>query len=724
MTNEARIRSAISHLRHSGFVILSSFLILVSSLSAQLTTALDIRTLPYERSLEKLPVELTATVGFVESGGTVFVQDDTAGTHLHFKPARNDLRVGDRVRVKGVTMAGLYLPGVEVTEITVLGHESPPAGVSASFDDLATGRFHYQRVVVEGLGRTLTPLDENRSLLRLAMGSRVIEVRVDAPLEAAPSLIDARLRITALAAGGINDRRQLVFPYLRVTDWSDVALTQSAAAPDSLPVISVAALLRFGAADEPHHRARIRGTVLAAFEDGRVFLRDVTPPPPPREVKKDEPPKPPLSPAIAVHLISNPLLQHSTTPSLPSTPSLRSGDLAEITGFPVMAGFSASLADAQVLSSQPAEPPAAAAVTLRDFQDGSHDADLVQLTAPAVLNDFFRTRDGYELRLTSGGTSIRAFLLQKTAPSLQLGSLCQLTGICLVESATTDKGFRSEPDRASLLLRSAADIRTLSTAPFWNARRLVFAIALLGGLVLLTLVWITLQRRQITRLESKIAHQATLDERQRIAREFHDTLEQELTGLSLRLDAATTRPLEEKARTLLETSRSLVSRIQSEARNLVSDLRETGHATTLTEALELLATRAPEGIAITLDLHAIGPIPPNVTHHLRMIAQEAITNALKHAAATQITLHLSATPASSPLHHSNTPSLHPSASVLTLRVSDNGQGFDPTAQTHGQPGHFGCIGIRERARKVGAEVRWESEAGKGTAVCVELPLGK
>lgn len=673
-------------------------LLLLSQAAGQdvLTRALDIRTLPYERSLEKLPVELTAVVGFVESGGTVFVQDDTAGTHLHFKPARNDLRVGDRVHVKGITMAGLYLPGVEVTEITVLSHESPPATVSAIYDDLATGRFHYQRVVVEGLGRTLTPLDENRSLLRLAMGSRVIEVRVDAPLEAAPQLVDARLRITALAAGGINDRRQLVFPYLRVTDWTDVALTQSAAAPESLPVISVAALLRFGAADEPHHRARIRGTVLAAFEDGRVFLRDVTPPPPPREVKKDEPPKPPLSPAIAIQLST--------------TPSLRSGDLAEITGFPVMAGFSASLADAQVLASQPAEPPTAAAVTLRDFQDGSHDADLVQLTEPAVLNDFFRTRDGYELRLTSGGTSIRAFLLQNTAPSLQLGSLCQLSGICLVESATTDKGFRSEPDRASLLLRSTADIRTISTAPFWNARRLVIAIALLGGLVLLTLVWITLQRRQITRLESKIAHQATLDERQRIAREFHDTLEQELTGLSLRLDAATTRPLEDKARTLLETSRSLVSRIQSEARNLVSDLRDTAHATTLPEALQLLASRAPHdlgSIAITLDLHPIGPIPPHITHHLRMIAQEAITNALKHAQATAITLHLSST-----------------ATHLTLRITDNGHGFDPNAQTHGQPGHFGCIGIRERARKVGAQVKWVSEAGKGTAVCVVLPLGR
>jgi len=686
--------SLIARFRHSGFVILSSFVILISSFSAaaELSRALDIRTLPYERSLEKLPVDLTATIGFVESGSTVLVQDDTAGTHLHFKPNRNDLRVGDRVRIKGTTTAGLYLPGVDVTELQILGHEAPPVAAPATYDDLATGRFHYQRVLVEGLGRTLTPLDENRSLLRLAMGSRVIEARVDTPPESAPDVIDARLRITALAAGGINDRRQLVFPYLRVMDWSDVTVSQAAQPPETLPVTSVAALLRFGAADEPHHRARIRGTVLVAFADGRVFLRDSTPPPPPRETPKDEPPKPPQSPSIAIRL----------TTSVHLTP----GHLAEITGFPIMAGFSASLADAQVLSSEPAEAPVAATVSLREFQNGSHDADLVQLTEPAILNDFFRTNDGYELRLTSGSAPIRAFLLQSTAPQLAIGSVCRLTGICLVESST-DRGFRSSPDRASLLVRSMEDIQVLSTAPFWNAKRLVIAITILAGLILLTLFWITQQRRQITRLERRIVQQATLEERQRIAREFHDTLEQELTGLSLRLDAATTRPLEDKARNLLETSRSLVSRIQSEARNLVSDLRDTEHATTLAEALQLLAARAPESLAIHLDIHPIPPIQPHVTHHLRMIAQEAITNALKHAQATEITLHLSTTP-----------------SLLTLRITDDGHGFDPTAQTHGQPGHFGCIGIRERARKVGAEVKWESETGKGTTVCVSLPLGK
>lgn len=655
-----------------------------------LTRAIDIRTLPYERSLEKLPVDLTATVGFVESNGTAFVQDTTAGTHLHFKPPRAGLRVGDRVQVKGTTTAGLYLPGVDVATLTVLGHEAPPAAIPAIYDDLATGRYHYQRVSVEGLGRTLTPLDENRSLLRLAMGSRVIEVRVDAPPESAPALVDARLLITALAAGGINDRRQLVFPYLRVTDWSDVSVITTAAAPEAQPVTSAASLLQFGTADEPHNRVRIRGTVLASFQDGRVFLRDSTPPPPPRETSRDDVPEPPQSPSVAVRL---------TSPTV-----LTPGHKAEITGFPIMAGFSASLADALVLSTMPGEAPQADAVSLKEFQDGSHDADLVRLTTPAVLNDFFRTNDGFELRLTSGGVSIRAFLLEPQAPSLQIGSSCEITGICLVESST-DKGFRSQPERASLLLRSAADLRVLSSAPFWTAKRLVIAIALLLGVILLTLFWITQQRRQITRLQGRIVHQATLDERQRIAREFHDTLEQELAGLSLRLDAATTRPLEDKARALLETSRHLVSRIQSEARNLVSDLRETDSPPSLPEALQTLAERTRDHMPAVLDLQPIPPIPGPVSHHLRMIAQEAVTNVLKHARATQITVHLSAT-----------------AEVLSLRISDNGQGFSPGTATTGQPGHFGCMGIRERALKVGAEVAWESAPGAGTVVTLRMNL--
>jgi signal transduction histidine kinase len=622
--------------------------------------------------------------------------------------------VGDQIRIQGTTTAGLYFPGVDVASLQIIGHGDPPNAVPASYDDLATGRFHYQRIIVEGLGRTLTALDENRTLLRLAIGSRVLEVRIDAPLETAPALIDARLRITALAAGGINDRRQLVVPYIRVTDWKDVVVMTPAKPFTELPWVSVTNLLRFtGKPDEAAQSVRIHGLVLALFPDGRLYARDqeqpvITPP------ASAPPGAKPLASAICIRVEIH--------------YSLHPGDHFIAVGFPVMEGFTASLADARLLEITSGAPPEPVEVNLRAFLNGSHDADLVQLNQPVTLRDHFRTSDGYELRLDASGTPLRAFMPHEyftpgnngtlgATPTahfdsegnlaLEKGATLSVSGICQIE-ASIDKGFRSQPERASLLLRSPGDIRVLSAAPFWSARRLVIASSMLAGLVLLAFIWIAAQRRQISALSSRIMQQATLDERQRIAREFHDTLEQELTGLSLRLDAATTRPLEDKARTLIETSRSLVSRIQSEARNLVADLRDTEQPPELASALrDLQARMPPDAPTLTLDLQPIPPISGPVSHHLRMIAQEAITNAIKHAHATALTLHLSGTP-----------------TRLKLCITDNGHGFDPTAATTGKPGHFGCMGIRERARKIGAEVGWESERGKGTSVCISLPLAQ
>lgn len=651
------------------------------------TTAAAIRSLPVERAREKLPAQLTATVSFVEgAGGTVFVQDATAGTHLHFKPARPDLRVGDQVQVQGVTMAGLYLPGIEVETATVLGHAEPPAAVTASYDDLATGRYHYQRVIVEGIGRTLTLLDENRSLLRLAMGSRVIEVRVDAPLEEAPTLIDARLHITALAAGGINDRRQLVFPYLRVSDWSDVSIDSAPPPPETLSVLPAAGLLHFGVGDGPQGRVRIAGTVLAAFDDGRVFLRDSSPLP--QEIETLD--KTPQAPSIQVTLTAG--------------SSVKVGDVVEVLGFPVMQGFSATLADATLLQAEAGAPPIAPVVSLAALMNGSHDADLVTLSPAVVINDELRARVGYEIRCSLADATLTALWLGAEPPQLEIGASYRLTGICLVESSM-DKGFRSLPTRASLLLRGADDVQLLGSAPFWTSRHLLIAVGVLVGAMLLTLAWVHLQRRQIRRLERRIIDQATAEERQRIAREFHDTLEQDLAGLRLRLDAATTRPLDEKASALLEASRNLVSRIQAEARNLVADLRENVDATSLADSLRQLGAEVCEHFhSVNLDVQDLGGLSLPVAHHLRMIAHEAVTNVLKHAAATDLKLYLAAT------DHQ-----------LTLCISDNGRGFAAEKETQGKAGHFGCIGIRERCRKINANVLWESQPGRGSSLTVTLP---
>lgn len=677
------------------FLILPLILpLLPSGLQGQLTRAVEVRSLPYERALEELPVALTATVGFVEGTGTLFVQDETAGTHLHVKPAQTGLRVGDQVRVEGTTMPGLYLPGVTVTRLEVLGHGPPPTPMAATYEDLASGRYHYQLVVVEGIGRRLTQVDENRALLHVMLGGRIVEVRVDAPPGTAPEVVDARLRITALAAGGINDRRQLVFPYLRATGWEDMVVTERGRDLTQLFPVPVASLLRFGSPNEASRRVLVRGVVLAAFGDGRVFIRDRHQPEEDAEAAEE------------AGFVFRALRIQSVNPV-----TLAPGSRISAFGFPVMDGFSATLADAQIsigreagVEVKPVEVTAAA------LADGAYDADLVTLSARLVNG--VRMDEFYELRLEAGELNLRAIVpVAAPMPELVEGSLLRLTGICQVESSS-DKGFRSRADSAVLLLRGPADLQVLQAPPWWTARRLAVALGILGGTFVLGLVWIGLLRRQVTRqaaaLSAGVAHKAALEERQRIAREFHDTLEQELAGLNLRLDAALTRPLEEKARGLLDASRQLVKRVQAEARNLVADLRADPAATAdLGGALRDLAEHVSlnDIMAVQVEIEGNIPLlPAHAVHHLRMIAQEAVTNALKHAEARIITLGLSVRDG-----------------VLRLTIGDDGRGLEES-QTQGKPGHFGCMGIRERARKIAAEVEWKSREGGGTLVEVQCKV--
>lgn len=686
-------------------MIVALLLGLVQHAQAQelLTRAAEVRALPADRAITEVPVELNAVVGYLErpETGTIFIQDETGGTYFRPPAAeRIPLRVGDRVRVRGRSVPGLYLTGVEAQSYEVLGRGAPPEAMVANYDDLAEGRYHYQLVRVTGIGRRVTPWETKGSALHLALGGRVVEVRVDEPMPANPDQwVDAQLEITALAAGGINDRRQLVFPYLRVSAWSEMRVLKPAPQLADLETIPAARLLRFdpGRVLDYGHRVRTVGTVLAAFPDGQVFLRDhVAVQSVPTSPTHKKPP-PPRAAALAVKMV----------PPL----NLQPGQTLDVAGFPNMEGFSASLVDAVPVQAVSGTGRAVKAVkvSVQELLEGSLDADLVQFDAELV--DAFRTASGWELRLVIGNETLRATLpVTGEVEMPKQGSMLRLTGICRVESST-DKGFRSRPDQVLLLLRGEADIAILREPSGWTVQRLLGIISVLLTVLMGGLLWITLLRRQVAKqgraLRRRIAHEAILEERQRIAREFHDTLEQELAGLSLRLDAATTRPLEDKAKTLLETSRHLVSRIQTEARNLVADLRaEPETATDLPAALQELADRT---LSETLTVHVsveppLPQLPVHVAHHLRMIAQEAVTNVMKHAQAHEIALGLKM-----------------EDTHLCLTISDNGIGLDEN-HTHGQAGHFGCMGIRERCLRIGASVEWLNITPHGTQVRVQWPL--
>lgn len=648
--------------------------LLAPEASAQLRTALEVRSLGFAAAEAGQQVDLTGVVIYADPPGTILLQDETAGTFFQLR-GRVPPRPGDVVRVRGITYPGLYLPGIKDCEFEVLEHRGLPPARPARFEDLTSGRFHYQRVAVEGIVRTIVPDEEDASVARVALGAQIIDVHVQEPPTATP-LIDRRVRISGLAAGHINSRRQLVDPYLRCSGWAEFEKLTPAPAPADVPVISTKQLLTFDVEGQGGHRLRIGGEVLAVFPEGQLFIRDE-------------------SSAVGVRLQVN-------------DDELQIGDRVEVIGFPEMARFSASVADAILLRREPGPLPTPMNFRMADLLDGESDGQLVSVEA--TLTDSYRTPLGHSLVLQDGDESLQAQVSSVSNP-LEPGSLLRVTGICRIESVR-DANYSSRPASVSLRLRSGRDIEVLSAPGWWTPERLALGSMILLAAVLLGSLWIAFLRRQVGRqteaLRGRIENEAALEERHRIAREFHDTLEQELAGLSLRLDAAAARVRDDKLAGVIKGSRSLVTRIQTETRNLVSDLREApGQNASIAAALAELADRHPDEVMPTVRCRAEGDIPAlpsHVVHHLKRIAQEAIANAIKHAGASSVTLAAAR-----------------EGGEVVMRITDDGSGFDAAHETHGRSGHFGCMGIRERCRKIGAAVEWESESGKGTCVVVKMP---
>ena len=215
---------------------------------------------------------------------------------------------------------------------------------------------------------------------------------------------------------------------------------------------------------------------------------------------------------------------------------------------------------------------------------------------------------------------------------------------------------------------------------------------------------------QITaRKETELQYKAVLSERTRMAQELHDTLEQTLTGIRLQLDI-TSKLFAEKSDTSnhhLKLAHELVSRSQMEVRRSVWDLRSrTQEQFDLPGALASSSRQLLEGSKIHFEINTQGqvrPLPEIVEENLLRIAQEAMTNVMKHSEATAAGIELDYGP-----------------NKVTLRIRDNGRGFDQNQCAGPTEGHFGLLGIAERAKRLGAELTVKSEPGMGTIVTVQI----
>jgi len=203
---------------------------------------------------------------------------------------------------------------------------------------------------------------------------------------------------------------------------------------------------------------------------------------------------------------------------------------------------------------------------------------------------------------------------------------------------------------------------------------------------------------------------AILAERNRIAREIHDTLAQGFVGVSTQLELTAhllAQSHVHEARQQVDRTRELVREGLADARRSIWDLRTGSAQATLPDRLTQLAERSSSGhIAIDPQIGgAYRALAPSIENEVLRVAQEAVANVVRHSKATRAELNLR---------------YHPDELILT--ISDNGTGFQTTDTTLPERGHFGLQGMRERAVQIGGAFNVDSSPTSGTTVSLRVPL--
>lgn len=299
---------------------------------------------------------------------------------------------------------------------------------------------------------------------------------------------------------------------------------------------------------------------------------------------------------------------------------------------------------------------------------------------------------------------------------LEAGCLIAVTGICIINAEYWQPG-RVFPQLKSfsVIVSDEKDVEVLARPPWWTLGRLAFLVGTLLAVLTGILVWNALLRRLATRKGLELMHEQLshvtaelkTEERTRLAVELHDSLAQNLTGVSLEIDTAAkvadTDPSAMKTH-LGVAARSLKS-CRDDLRNCLWDLRHRAlEATTMDEAIR--QTLAPHVTDVELVLRFNVPrdrLSDNTAHAILRIIRELTLNGIRHGGATKIMIAGSI-----------------ENDKLLFSVRDNGKGFDPENAPGFSEGHYGLLGIQERIEEFEGEFTIKSAFGKGTKATISL----
>jgi signal transduction histidine kinase len=650
----------------------------------KLTHVAQIRELSADQSALHYPVRIRGIIIQELSPPDFTVQDATGGIFvIGSRSLTFPHHFGDLVELQGITCPGAFAPVVCEQGLRVLGSGTLPKTHLYSFSELADGREDGQWVQVRGVVRSIFVDHEIWHQTTLAMivasGGGQFDVRVPVTSEMDfSSWIDKEVLIEGACGSLFNSENQLAGLLFYVPQLSFIKVFET-----PTKIVPFTELLRFSLPKDEGYRVRVRGVVAYQQPGNALFLQ---------------------SNGKGLRVLT------------PEDTTVEAGDVVDAIGFPVLGESAPVLEDSVFHRVDHQAPPQPVELDLGTPLGRSwtrYDGALV--TTNAKLLQYQQRADGLSLLFQQGSAVFDATMDPRFSPdllrSISPGSELRITGICLVRSG----GLWHSPESFHLLLRSPEDITVLHAPSWWNLRHTTWLLDLIALILFGVVAWVVVLgkrlREQMATIRQKLRSGAVLEERNRIARELHDTFEQEVAGITMQLDLAVDcfRNSPDVARTALEMARNMSRHSMIEARRSVWDLRchlleNSDLVSAMTQVVEPLALGDGVQIVVSVEGHPTR-LAPRIEINLLRIGQEAVTNAVKHSGARLITVGLEFNP-----------------EKVRVCVCDDGRGFRPDERVIYSGGHFGLLDMRERARFLGCHLQIESEPNCGTRIYVDVPV--
>ncbi len=616
-----------------------------------------------------------------------FASDGLRGIYVKGLSDRSiveNLDAGDVIKIVGTKMPGKFSPYISAEKITVLQNKQRPIARPFNQNELVATFNDCDWIRLKGRLLSISvSAQKDTILLGVKHNEMMHQVHLpfsDENLKRVRDLHFSFIECSAVVGTVANSNRQLINRLFYLNSPDDITSIGDWFNMDEIEEIPISNLMRYS--KSANRLMKVEGLVVGAL-GSEIFLRGED----------------------ACLKVTLPSDEQNFEP----------GDFVSVEGSIRQMPISPALYGRIPKLIRKDRAPSPVKIDLSEKISDKFNYELVQVDAELIDYDKNRDINNYEetvLRCRSDGQifEFRLPLGCKIDENLKSGAKLRLTGICeLIRNSERQSyidivGF-------TLFARDENDIEILVPAPWFTPVRLLW---ISGGLLALTalfVVWISLLKKTVAKqtdiIREKIEQESISAERQRIARELHDTLEQGLTALSVQMkNIRSGFDIDEKtgARSL-DLAENMLRVCRDESRASIIDLRggileKMSLHEAIKNTLEMMVKDRQielhidfEGICVSLN--------PFAERHILRLISEAANNSIKYAKGRHLLV-----------------ALHYSEGDLRVSVRDDGCGFDAKKIAKG---HFGVCGMRERANRLHGVFEVNSELGRGTEIVLMMP---